>query len=139
KGYAHLATAHGLHACWSSPVVAPTGEVLGTFAVYYRRPMRPSESSFGIVSAATAMASIVMRHDKAQRALRVSEERFRQMAEAIDDVFWLQDAVSREVLYVSPAFERTTGLTASDLYENPHTVFSMVLPEDRDRLLRALS
>jgi two-component system cell cycle sensor histidine kinase/response regulator CckA len=139
KGYAHLATAHGLHACWSTPVVAPTGEVLGTFAVHYRRPMRPSESSFGIVSAATAMASIVMRHDKAQRALRVSEERFRQMAEAIDDVFWLQDAVSREVLYVSPAFERTTGLTASDLYENPHTVFSMVLPEDRDRLLRALS
>ena len=37
--YRHLALPHGLHACWSTPVMGSTGEVLGTFAVYHRQRM----------------------------------------------------------------------------------------------------
>ena len=39
--YRDLATAHGLRACWSTPVKAADGRVLGTFAIYYRRAARP--------------------------------------------------------------------------------------------------
>lgn len=138
-GYAHLATDHGLRACWSTPVLAPSGDVLGTFAVYYRRPMSPPASALGVVAAATALAAIVMRHDLAQRALRVSDERFRQMAETIDDIFWLQDADSRQVLYVSPAFETVVGLPCHVLYENPDAIAARVLPDDRERLMSALA
>lgn len=38
-------------------------------------------------------------------SLRESEERFRQLAEHIDAVFWLTSPDKSEVLYVSPAFE----------------------------------
>jgi PAS domain S-box-containing protein len=37
-----LALAHGLRACWSTPVHSDAGKVLGTFAIYYREPRLPS-------------------------------------------------------------------------------------------------
>lgn len=37
-------------------------------------------------------------------ALRESEQRFRQLAENIHEVFWLTDPVKQTMLYVSPAY-----------------------------------
>ncbi len=44
-----------------------------------------------------------------QQALRESEERFRQLAQHIDEVFWLAEPGSGRLLYLSPAFERIWG------------------------------
>ena len=49
---------------------------------------------------------------RAEAVLRESEERFRQLAEHIDAVFWISDVVTREVLYLSPAVERLWGARA---------------------------
>jgi PAS domain S-box-containing protein len=38
--YRHLPLAHGLRACWSAPIMSCEGQVLGTFAMYYREPRR---------------------------------------------------------------------------------------------------
>ena len=51
-------------------------------------------------------------------ALRESQSRFRQMAEAIGDVFFLMDRVARSTLYVSPAFERLWGAPVQRLYDD---------------------
>lgn len=39
-----------------------------------------------------------------EEALRESEERFRQIAENIKEVFWITDPVKNEWIYVSPAY-----------------------------------
>ncbi len=67
----------------------------------------------------------------AEAALRASEERFRQMAEAIDEVFWLADPVTLDVLYVNPAFERVWGVAPAALYERPGLWLATVHPSDR--------
>lgn len=36
-----LALAHGLRACWSTPIFDEAGKLLGTFAIYYRTPRAP--------------------------------------------------------------------------------------------------
>lgn len=46
---------------------------------------------------------------QAEQALQDSEERFRQMADNIHEVFWMADAGSGKLLYVSPAYERLWG------------------------------
>ena len=46
---------------------------------------------------------------RTEQALQTSEERFRQLAENIHEVFWMMDPVAREVLYVSPAYEQVWG------------------------------
>jgi PAS domain S-box-containing protein len=60
-----------------------------------------------------------------------SEERFRQLAENIDQVFWMLDIPSNKVVYVSPAFERVWGQGTSELYQNRQWLLQTVHPEDR--------
>lgn len=73
--FRHLALPHGLRACWSTPIVSPTREVLGTFAFYYRekRPPMPEERAWANV--ATHLAAIAIGRDRVERSLRARETR----------------------------------------------------------------
>jgi PAS domain S-box-containing protein len=68
-----------------------------------------------------------------------SEERFRQLAENIDQVFWMLDLETNQVLYVSPAFERVWGRKAAALYESRDWLLESVHAEDRERCMRFLT
>ncbi len=71
----------------------------------------------------------------AERELRESEERFRQLAENIREVFWMNSAETGESIYVSPAYEQVWGRPAGDLKNAHREWMQAVLPEDRERLL----
>jgi PAS domain S-box-containing protein len=62
-----------------------------------------------------------------------SEMRFRQLAENIDQVFWMLDIGTQRVLYVSPAFEKVWGIRSAAAYHGPDWWMSSIHPEDRDR------
>jgi PAS domain S-box-containing protein len=65
-------------------------------------------------------------------ALRDSEQRFRQIAEAIDHVFWVTELQPAErVSYVSPAFERIWGRSAEALYADARLWVQYIHPDDR--------
>ncbi len=74
------------------------------------------------------------RRGRAEEALRDSEERFRQMAENIEEVFWMIDAGSSSVLYVSPAYERVWGHAREKLSAAPQPFLEAVHPDDRQRV-----
>ena len=63
-----------------------------------------------------------------------SDERFRQMAGSVGEVFWMLDVERNQLLYVSPAFERIWGRDPSYLDERHH-LLDTVHPEDRERAL----
>lgn len=63
--------------------------------------------------------------------LQRSEERLRQITEAIDEVFWLTDAEKLEMIYVSPAYERIWGRTCESLYAAPRSWLDAVHVADR--------
>ncbi|MEJ2671981.1 MAG: PAS domain S-box protein, partial [Deltaproteobacteria bacterium] len=68
-----------------------------------------------------------------EEALQESETRFRQLAENIDDVFWLGSSDWRQTYYISPAYERVWGRSCASLYDHPSSWSESVLPEDRDK------
>jgi diguanylate cyclase (GGDEF)-like protein/PAS domain S-box-containing protein len=70
-------------------------------------------------------------HRVAQRDLLENQERFRQMAENIRDVFFLIDAESNHILYINPAYEEIWGRSRESLYANPESWTEAILPEDR--------
>jgi PAS domain S-box-containing protein len=75
----------------------------------------------------------------AEEQLGESEERFRQMAERIDKVFWMCDKDMTRVLYVSPAYEQIWGRPCSTLYERLASFAEAALAEDRDQLMAAIA
>src|SRR5439155_15434737 len=71
-------------------------------------------------------------------ALSESEQRFRQMAENIHEVFWLSTdfgGAHHSVLYVSPAYESVWGRTCESLYRDARSFIDGIHPADRSRLL----
>ena len=74
---------------------------------------------------------------KQQVALRESESRFREIAESIQEVFWISDPDSGKVLYVSPAYESTWGRSCSELLADPDSWLRPVHSDDRARVDRA--
>lgn len=80
-----------------------------------------------------------LRQRELTEQLRASDEKFRQLAENITDVFWIRSADLSEVHYVSPAFERIWGRPVQSLYDNPHQWADFIHPEDRVRVTAAFA
>ena len=68
---------------------------------------------------------------KLSETLAASEHRFRQMAESIDEAFWIQDLPTGKTLYLSPAFEKIWGLPVERVYEDHLAFLDLVHKEDR--------
>lgn len=71
-------------------------------------------------------------------SLRESEERFRQLAENIDEIFWLTDIKTGRFLYISPAYETVTGRCSAELYKDPNAWLKYIHRDDIGRLTRAI-
>jgi PAS domain S-box-containing protein len=67
--YRQLAKAHGLRACWSSPIFSSDCNVLGTFAMYFRDVRRPTEADIRLVRDAAGAAALAIEHIRARDSL----------------------------------------------------------------------
>lgn len=67
----------------------------------------------------------------AYEQLRESEERFRQVANNIDQVFWLRNEDKSKMLYISPAYEKIWGRPCDELYSDPSAFSRYIIEEDQ--------
>ena len=79
--FRELARPHGLRACWSSPLVGSDGRLLGSFAVYYREPRGPDESSLDLVARASHIAGIAIERRQLDDRLRALTDRVEAIRE----------------------------------------------------------
>jgi PAS domain S-box-containing protein len=127
RDYRDLARAHGLAACWSTPVIYGRGELLGTLAMYYREPREPSAAELDVLRIAGPLAAVVIQRHRDALRLRESEERFGAvfenaaigMALVSPDGRWLR---------VNPAICRLLGYSADELLQTD--ILSITHPED---------
>jgi PAS domain S-box-containing protein len=92
----------------------------------------PRLSPSGAYQGHVGLSADITERAQAERALRSSEEKFRQLAENIREVFWMTNAAGTEILYVGPAYEQVWGRTCESLYRNPAAWMEAILPEDRE-------
>ncbi|MCE5181622.1 MAG: GAF domain-containing protein [Betaproteobacteria bacterium] len=65
-----LALPYGLQSVWSAPIYSATGDVLGTFAIYYRSPHTPTPFDMELISRIAHLASIAIQHNRAGEDLK---------------------------------------------------------------------
>jgi two-component system cell cycle sensor histidine kinase/response regulator CckA len=84
-----------------------------------------------------ASAVDVTERERARQESLASEQRFRQLAETIREVFWMREPGSGKVLYVSPAYETIWGRSCKSLYDAPGDWLAAVHAEDRPWVSKA--
>ncbi len=86
---------------------------------------------------ARAFNKMVSALEREKAFLRDNEERFRQLAENTNDVFWMTTIAGDRVLYISPRYEKVWGRSCRGLYENPHDWLDAIEAEDQPMVLEA--
>lgn len=104
---------------------------------WLRWAVQPWRDGNGTIGGIIISAEEITKHKLAEQSLRESEEKFRQLAENINEVFWMSDLAKKQVLYVSPAFEKIWGQSCEKLYAAPETWLDAVHPEDREHIAKA--
>ncbi len=107
----------GIVACWSEPIKSSSGEVLGTFAIYYNEPRGPDEDDLELIRTTAHLAGIAIEQRRAEETLKRSEERFRSVFEAAPISIWEEDWSAVKAMIDDLASQ---GVTDWDAYFNDH-------------------
>jgi PAS domain S-box-containing protein len=75
----------------------------------------------------------ITQRKRAEQTLQASEEKFRQLAENIREVFWMMPASADSILYVSPSYEYIWGRSCESLYRSPMSWSESIHPDDSER------
>lgn len=129
--YRELALSHGLRACWSTPVLDRHGNVLATFAMYYREPRDPTWFEERVIEAATYLTKMGIEHTRAMQNRFESEQRFRVLVETTTDSVWIATAEGMIVPDPEMTWGKLTGQTSEELMGTGW--LDAVHPEDRER------
>ncbi|MGN6798492.1 MAG: GAF domain-containing protein, partial [Gaiellaceae bacterium] len=141
EGFTELAAEYGLAACWSTPILSTAGEAVGTFALYYRTPRRPTDEELEVVELAAGFASLVFErelavkqaaHDAAER--REVERRYRTLVEQLPLVIYVDalDSMSSNI-FTSRQIEGILGYPVDEWRDDPDLFVKLLHPEDRER------
>jgi PAS domain S-box-containing protein len=127
----HRASAlkHGLRASWSNPVISTEGKILGTFCMYYRETRSPNSQDLELIELATHLVQVAIERDRAEGALRASEQVARGQVEAL--------TYSLDVLATAPAPDKFLGQMLSTIGRllNAQSVILWLLDETNDSLI----
>jgi PAS domain S-box-containing protein len=120
------------------------GEVCGALCVYsdevgffQDREVALLEEAAGDVSYALDNLAREDARQRAEEAMRASEDRFRVLVENIREVFWLGELDPHKILYISPAYLAIWGRTPESLYAANPAWIETVHEDDRARVLHA--
>jgi PAS domain S-box-containing protein len=95
------------------------------------RARRWTADEVALVEETAARAWETAERARAESALRTSEARFRQMAEAVREVFYVVELDDGRLSYVSPAYEAIWGRPVAALLADPDSFAATVHPDDR--------
>ncbi len=117
-GWCPMAMAHGLQACWSTPISSAAGKVLGAFALYYDEPTAPTPIHQSLIERFTHIAGIAIERTLAEEATRESEARKAAiLGSALDGIVTIDH--EGRITEFNPAAERTFGYRRDEVVGKP--------------------
>ncbi|GEM_PF-1623625 len=72
-----------------------------------------------------------------ERIIKESESNFRQINDALEDVFWLFDVNKRQSIFISPSCKKVLGIEEEYFYSRNSYIYDYIIEEDRDLAKRS--
>ncbi len=97
QNYLSLAKEEGVKACWSFPLLNSNNQVLGTFAIYYKKCKSPSHEEEATLERAKNILLVIIENKIALEAVRSSNQNYDLVALATNDAIWDWDVSTNQV------------------------------------------
>lgn len=129
-----------------SLVVASAVLVIAVLVANLQSPRVALALLISLISAllvfALLLAGVFRQMHRAERqattVFETREQEFHQMADNIQEIFWVIDAETRKATFVNPAYETITGRSCQSLIEEPSSYERVIHPDDRTHVLAKL-
>lgn len=89
------------------------------------------KTSRGIPSKLHSATQDITERKRIEEAMRESNKSFTQMADNIQEVFWMYDNLQQRIIYISPAYKRLWGRAVADVYQDSRHYTEAIHPDDR--------
>ncbi len=118
--FREIAKQADIAAAWSQPIFSSAQKIVGTFAVYSRKPRTPSKEELELMDRHVRLASVCIEQTQLHLRQRLSDHVFQNTGEGI----LITDEDAR-IVAVNPAFRQLTGFSESEvLGQNPRILAS---------------
>jgi PAS domain S-box-containing protein len=118
----------------STPLVARNGEVVGMMSTHWHQRNVPTDATYHFFDILARLAADFIVRVRAEAALRESEERFLQFANASRSALWIRDAETFAFEFVSPSVKDIYGVAPEDLMRDERLLGAVILPEEREEV-----
>ena len=151
QNYKDIALNNGLRACWSHPVLASDGEVLGTFALYYPDTREPQADELEVIAHMASVAGIAIEREQTKTALaelnqeleqrvqertaalQASQIQFRQLAENLPGMVYqivIHSNGTSYFSYISSGIQEIYEIAPESIMASPTLLWDSMHPED---------
>jgi formate hydrogenlyase transcriptional activator len=137
--YREIALRSGIRAAWSEPVISKSGEVLGTFAIYYSEPKTPSASDLQLIEDASHIVLVASELERSRALLRTAFDELKTSKAQLETILNTMPTVAwrgepdGSIHYFNRRWHEYSGLSAEESHGWGWT--RIIHPEDRQAAL----
>ncbi len=136
KRYQKIALEHGLRACWSVPVFASTGKVLGTFGLYFSEPRIPDAVTHGLVEVYAHLVGAAIECSCLEESMVNSTSLVQGLAEIPNLIPWEIEYSTRRLTYIGSQAQRILGFPEEYWSSSVQAWEQCIHSDDRDWVVR---
>jgi PAS domain S-box-containing protein len=113
-------------------------EIVGILSIQSYTMHAFDEAALEAFSALADHCGEAINRIRIEESLRESEERFRQLAENLEDILWISDRDITHTLYINPSYEKIFGRSVTDVYRRLEAFVDAVHADDREAVIKML-
>ncbi|MES2372078.1 MAG: PAS domain S-box protein [Bacteroidota bacterium] len=137
--YKELAAAEGVKACWSFPLIDSVNQVMGTFAIYYKRVKAPTREEENTLERAKNLLMIILENKMSVEAVKSSIQNYDMVAKATNDAIWDWNVETNEVSRTGKGLEVLFGYTTEEAAKEEGFWNKRIHPDDLHGFLQMQS
>ena len=127
--YKNIILPFGYKSCWSTPIFNENGKVIATFAMYYKRPKRPSQKQLNFFRRNATLLSIIFQNHQRQKQINENLEVYKYVNLATKDVIYNWN-VEQNFIKWSDSFKILFGYKTTKYHSTGENFLNIIHPED---------
>ena len=130
KNFKDTASEEGVKACWSFPLIDSRNQLIGTFAIYYKKVKVPTKEEENTLERVKGLLMIILENRLSMEAVRSSNQNYDMVAKATNDAIWDWNVVTNEIMRTGNGLETLFGYQLTEAATESNFWHKRIHPDD---------